>query len=176
MIARRIAAIALLGTALSACQTQRPAPTRPVPPTGVTQPAAGIPNARAYVARATSLDRFMIAAGRAAATRGRNPAVRAHGERLAQAFEGTSAQLSLAGRRINLLPDGQLVSGDATRLARIERGDIDALYKVEVSRMLSFARRYHQAYADRGDSATLRPVARFSAGVSADQLATIGAL
>ena len=77
-----------------------------------------------------------------------------------QAHRGTSAQLSLAGRRLNLLPSATL---DARRQALIDRlqaaPNFDALYKQQQLAVHQDALTLHRNYAARGTSPTLRPVA-----------------
>src|SRR5205085_7842482 len=76
------------------------------------------------------------------------------------AHKGTSAQLSLAGRRLNLLPSATL---DAKRQAMFDAlnaaPDFDSLYRQQQLAVHQEALTLHRNYAARGTSPTLRPVA-----------------
>ncbi len=76
------------------------------------------------------------------------------------AHKGTSAQLSFAGRRLNLLPPATL---DPKRQALLEQlrssADFDRLYREQQSTVHVEALALHRSYAARGTSPTLRPVA-----------------
>lgn len=120
------------------------------------------------MAVASSLDGFMIRAAELAQARARSPAVRAFAAQLSKDHFSISAQLSFAGRRLNQLPSGRLLDNHSRRLAALEASsDFDATYRREMARSLATAYEYHHRYAAKGDSATLRSVARYAAGVIA---------
>ena len=76
------------------------------------------------------------------------------------------AQLSFAGRRLDLLPSAEI---DARHQAMLDelRGasDFDATYKRQQSVVLAEAWALHRAYAVQGSSPTLRPVAAMAAPI-----------
>ena len=65
-------------------------------------------SAAAYVAAAASIDYYEIQSAELAFERARDPANRAFAQKTLTAHRGTSAQLSMAGRRLNLLPTASL--------------------------------------------------------------------
>src|SRR3954451_24536040 len=62
----------------------------------------------AYVANASSIDLFIIGSSELALQKSANARIREVAEMLIAAHKGTSAQLSLEGRRLNLLPSATL--------------------------------------------------------------------
>ena len=169
----RVAAAALVAFGLVSCAPREAAPPT-IPPDrlpGVIPPQQGIPAPQSYVAVASSLDVLMIRSAELAQTRARSAALRAFAAELSRDHFSISSQLSFAGRRLNQLPSGQLLDNHAQRLAALEAStDFDAAFRSEVRRTLTAAYEYHNRYASRGDSPTLRPVARYAAGVIAGNL------
>ena len=87
---------------------------------------------------------------------------------------GIGAQLSFAGRYINLLPSSQLLPEHEAMLERLATAtDFDGTYKAELARVLRRAAAQHRAFEATGDSPTLRPVARFAAPVCEKNLAAL---
>ena len=172
----RAVAIAAALTAAS-CATEpprRPAPPAPVILTPAPEP---VMSARAYVSASASFDLFVIRAAQIAAVRARDPGVRAQARAELADHRGLSAQLSFAGRRLDLLPPAAMGMGDARDFALLEAStDFDAAYKKQL-----IAKHYHQLrisrdVAARSSSPTLRPVARNAAAVIAGHLDRLGAL
>lgn len=129
------------------------------------------------MAVASSIDVLMIRAAELAQSRARNQALRAFASRLSRDHFSISAQLSFAGRRLNQLPSGSLLDNHAQRLAALNAsGDFDGAYRREMTRTLTAAYEYHNRYATKGDSPTLRPVARYAANVIARNLAALRGL
>ena len=136
---------------------------------GVTAPASSATAATiapamaaaAYVAAASSIDWFEIQAAQLALQRSRDPANRALAQRTLSAHEGTSAQLSLAGRRLNLLPTPVLDPEHRAMLAALKAApDFDRTYREQQKLLHREGVALHGGYARRGASPTLRPVAK----------------
>ena len=117
-------------------------------------------SASAYVAMASSIDLYQVKAAQLALERAHNPANRAFAERALSAHQGTSAQLSLAGRRLNLLPTATLYPEHQAMLdALAATSDFDTIYRAQQNIVLQEGLRLHSSYAKSGESPTLRPVA-----------------
>lgn len=117
-------------------------------------------SAAAYVAMASSIDLYQVKSAQLAMERARDPANRAFAERSLSAAQGTSAQLSLAGRRLNLLPAATLNPEHQAMLdALAATGDFDNTYRAQQNIVLQEGVRLHSSFAKAGQSPTLRPVA-----------------
>lgn len=166
----RVALAALLVLGLASCAPrgrEAPAPQPPRPSIDI-PPRPGVPAPQSYLAVASSIDAMVIRAAKLAETRARSPALRAFAGKLGRDHFSISSQLSFAGRRINQLPSGRLLDNHAQRLGALQASaDFDSAFRSEMRRTLSAAYEYHNRYAARGDSPTLRPVARYAAGVIA---------
>jgi putative membrane protein len=80
--------------------------------------------------------------------------------------KGTSAQLSLAGRRLNLLPSATLLPRHQAMMDELSAsGDFDAIYHRQQIAVHQAAVKLHSDFAARGESATLRPVAKNAAAI-----------
>ena len=125
--------------------------------------AVGAPvmiSAASYVAAASSIDLFELKSAELALQRAQDPANRAFAERVLNAHQGTSAQLSFAGRRLNLLPSASLNPQHQAMLdALAATSDFDNTYRAQQSIIVEQGVQLHGGYAKAGDSATLRPVA-----------------
>jgi predicted outer membrane protein len=175
---KRAAAALALSLFATGCATKRPrVPATPQPPIMVTPAPAQVMSPRTFIATSASFDLFVIRAAELATVRARDPRVRAQASAELADHRGLSAQLSFAGRGLNLLPPRAMGTSDAQRLAEMEASsDFDAVYK---KRMVA-AHQYHLAVsrdvARRGTSPTLRPVARNAAAVLARHLDQLRAL
>jgi putative membrane protein len=130
----------------------RRAPPRSDPGTAIT-PAA-------YVASASSIDLFIIGSSELALQRSTSPRVREVAQMMIAAHKGTSAQLSLEGRRLNLLPSATLSPRHQAMLNELQQStNFDALYRQQQAAVHDEGVALHQQYAARGTSPTLRPVA-----------------
>ncbi len=140
--------------------TPRPGPARPRPPaTAAATPAD-------YVARAASIDLFAIRSSELALTRATNPRVRDFARRIMSDHAGTSGQLSFAGRRLNLLPSATLrPEHEAMMRELLAAADFDRLYVQQQLRVHQQALALHSAFAARGSSPTLKPVAAAAASI-----------
>ena len=117
-------------------------------------------SATAYVAMASSIDLYQVKSAQLALQRAQDPANRAYATRALGAHEGTSAQLSMAGRRLNLLPSASLNPEHQAMLdALAATSDFDRTYRAQQNIVLQEGLRLHSSYAKGGQSPTLRPVA-----------------
>jgi predicted outer membrane protein len=132
---------------------------------------------RTYVTTSSSFEMFVLGASELAATRSQSARVRAYASGEIEDHRGLSAQLSFAGRGLNLLPPRTMRKSDAQRLSKLEAAsNFDAIYK----KSMIIAHQYHLSLnrdiAKRGTSPTLRPVARNAALVLARHLEQLRAL
>ena len=159
----RLAILAAGALTLASCATRpspAPAPTREVrkPPS---RPAARAPTAAVYLATAASLDLYEIQSSELALTRGQSLRVKEFAQMMIAAHRGTASQLSMAGRRLNLLPAAALQPGEQALIAELQSApDFDAAYKRQQRAAHAAADRLHYLYATKGGSPTLRPVAK----------------
>jgi putative membrane protein len=117
-------------------------------------------SAAAYVAAASSIDLYQMKAAQLALERAQDPANRALAERMLSAHQGTSAQLSYAGRRLNLLPTATLDPEHQAMLdALAAANDFDNTYRAQQNIVLQEGVKLHSGFAKAGQSPTLRPVA-----------------
>ena len=165
-------------TLLAGCARREPPPVPPAPPPPVQTPSGPLaPSPRAYVTVASSVDRLMIRAAELAEARASDPRLRSFAAQVKRDHQGIAAQLSFAGRRLDLLPTGRLLNEHAERLALLQAAaDFDGAYRREMLRAHEAAAEHHRRFADRGDSPTLRPVARFAAETIARNLGRLQAI
>ena len=127
------------------------------PPAAAPRPA---PANAAYVATAASIDLFEIRSSELALQRSASRRVREFAEMMIAAHKGTSSQLSLAGRRLNLLPSASLNPQHQAMLDRLRAApNFDAMYRQQQLAVHRQALALHRDYWARGTSPTLRPVA-----------------
>ena len=119
-----------------------------------------------YMAMASSIDLYEIRSSELALTRAQNPRHRDFARAMISAHNGTSAQLSLAGRRLNLLPSATLLPIHQAMIDELSAsGDFDATYHRQQIAVHQAALKLHSDFAARGESATLRPVAKNAAAI-----------
>jgi putative membrane protein len=119
-----------------------------------------------YMAMASSIDLYEIRSSELALTRAQNPRHRDFARAMIAAHKGTSAQLSFAGRRLNLLPSATLLPAHQAMLDELSAsGDFDAAYHRQQIAVHQAALKLHSDFAARGESATLRPVAKNAAAI-----------
>ena len=149
-------------------QPRRLPPTRPLP--SAVSPAT-------YVAQAASIDLFVIRSSELALVRSPSAQVRNVASRLIETHQGTSAQLSFAGRRLNLLPSASMLPREQAMYDQLDStGDFDRAY-VRLQRSAhGAALSLHSNYARYGTSPTLRPVAVNAENVERDHLALLARL
>ena len=127
-----------------------------------------------YMAMASSIDLYEIRSAELALTRARSAVHRDFARRMIADHRGTSAQLSLAGRRLNLLPSATLLPRHQAMLDELSAsGDFDATYHRQQIAVHQAALKLHSDFAARGESATLRPVAKNAAGIVRRHLETM---
>jgi len=160
-------AIASLFIAGCASEERPPAPTGPRPsPIRPRPPAAAAATPADYVARASSTDLFEIRSSELALTRATNSRIRDFARKMMRDHAGTSGQLSLAGRRLNLLPSATLrPEHEAMMRDLLASSDFDRMYVQQQLRVHKAALALHSAFAARGSSPTLRPVAAAAAPI-----------
>ena len=153
----------LAALTVTACQPSGEAPRpRPRPPGPIIPPPRLGPavSDAAYMASAASIDLFEIQSSQMVLSRSRHVANREFAEMMIRAHNGTSAQLSMAGRRLNLLPPATMQPRHEAMLAELSSsGNFDTTFRRLQIAVHEEALRLHSNYAERGASPTLRPVA-----------------
>lgn len=150
----------------SACaREERPPPSQiPVPPVPGPVPMA-VPGAD-YVESRGSIDLFVVQSSELALERSTARRVRDFAALEIEAHKGTAAQLSLAGRRLNLLPPRTLRPQEQQLLdALAQAPNFDAVYVRQQRLVHQQALALDKGYSARGQSATLRPVAQAAAQI-----------
>jgi putative membrane protein len=128
-----------------------------------------------YVAMASSIDLYQVKSAQLALERAHDPANRAFAERALSAHQGTSAQLSMAGRRLNLLPSAALDPEHQAMLDALNAtSDFDNTYRAQQNIVLQEGVKLHSSYAKSGSSPTLRPVAANAESVMKANLQALG--
>ena len=154
-----IAFAAMAAAALSGCGTSEPPRARAaaVPPPVVIRPLF----AADYMAMASSIDLYEIRSSELALTRAQNSRHHDFARAMIAAHKGTSSQLSFAGRRLNLLPSAVLLPIHQAMLDELRASsDFDSTYHRQQIAVHQAALKLHSDFAERGESATLRPVAK----------------
>jgi putative membrane protein len=144
---------------LAGCGRREAPPAAPRPPTPSRAEIAPL-SPGDYVATASSIDLLVIEASKLAQTKAVRASVRELAARLMADHGGVSAQLSFAGRRLNLLPSATMMPRHQAMLAELKGSwDFDAAYKRIMVAAHEQGVRVHGDFARAGDSPTLRPVA-----------------
>jgi predicted outer membrane protein len=116
-----------------------------------------------YVATASSIDVLVIEGSKLAQGRSQSARVRAIAATLLADHGGVSAQLSFAGRRLNLLPSATMIPRHQAMLADLSSApDFDIAYKRIMIAAHEQGTRVHGDFAKAGNSPTLRPVAEIA--------------
>jgi predicted outer membrane protein len=168
------ATAALVALMLAGCAPKQPVPpARPVPPAPpVAAPAALDPES--YMAFAASSALFAVKASNFAEGRGSTSKIKKYAAQVVMDQTGIGAQLNFAGRHIDLLPSSRPMPEHQAMLeALATSSNFDATYKAQLTKVLRRAAVAHRAFAARGSSPTLRPVAAFAAPVCEKDLATL---
>ena len=140
------------------------APPRPVAAGDYARPAPAVAgpaiSAAAYLSNAASIDLFEIRSANIALQRSANPRTREFASMMIAAHRGTASQLSMAGRRLNLLPGAHLNARHEAMMAQlVAASDFDSAYRRLQVQVHDEALSLHRSFAARGASPTLRPVA-----------------
>ena len=160
----RFALIVGLAGTLAACGTKQAPPPRPIT---VLPSAVAALTPAIYMQVASNSALFALRASELAATRASDGGLRANARAIAQDQGGVGAQLSYAGRRVDLLPRATLPEAMEADLARLtQSSDFDVDYRQLVGRALAQALEAHETFARSGPSATLRPVAQMATPVT----------
>ena len=173
-LARSFGWTAVVTAALLAGCAPKKAPPPPAPPPVAPVPPAAALDPESYMAFSASSALFAVKASNFAEGRGSTNKIKKFASQVVMDQTGIGAQLSFAGRYINLLPSSQLLPEHQAMLERLATAtDFDGTYKAELARVLRRAAAQHRAFEARGDSPTLRPVARFAAPVCEKNLAAL---
>lgn len=160
---------------LSGCAPKK-APPPPPPPVQPAPPAAAL-DPESYMAFAASSALFAVRASNFAEARGSTNKIKKFASQVVMDQTGIGAQLSFAGRYIDLLPSSRPLPEHQAMLDRLATAsDFDGTYKAQLAKVLREAAAAHRAFEANGDSPTLRPVARFAAPVCEKNLAALGKL
>lgn len=155
---------------LGACQPKQPPARPPVSPPERPSGTAALSPAD-YVALAASIDLFEVQSSELALARTATPRLRDYAIMAAAAHNGTAAQLSFAGRRLNLLPSARLMPAHQAMLdALAGSSDFDSTYRRQQVAVHRVAARLHADFAASGGSPTLRPVAASAARIERSHL------
>jgi putative membrane protein len=158
-VAIAAAALAVAGCASNAPQQARQYAEAPAP-------RAAAASAATYVAVAGSIDLFEIRSSELANLRSVTPAIRQYADRMIADHRGLASQLSLAGRRLDLLPSAALLPQHQAMLEELAAStNFEAAYLRLQRQVHGQGLALHGDYASRGTSATLRPVAANAAAV-----------
>jgi putative membrane protein len=113
------------------------------------------------MATASSIDLFVIRSSELALARTANPRLRDFARTMIADHRGTSAQLSFGGRRLNLLPSATMLAAHQAMFDELSAsGNFDATYRRQQVAVHQAAVKLHSDFAARGESPTLRTVAR----------------
>jgi putative membrane protein len=143
-------------------------PARPAAPSGTALSAA------TYFTQASALDLFEIRAADIALRRSSGRA-RSFALRSKQHHQAIASQLSLAGRRLNMLPS-RVLPPEYQRMQSelLSTANFDRVYLAQQRQVLGRGLRLHSGYARQGRSPTLRPVAKFGATTISNELQQLG--
>ena len=159
----RIIVGVLLATALVGCGSRQPAP-EPIRPASLPRPprpAVAAISPADYVASASAIDLYVIKASELALQRAASVKVREVAQRLIAAHKGSSAQLSMGGRRLNLLPSAELQPRHRALLEQLyASADFERAYAAQMRAVHQEAALLHSNYAAGGTSPTLSQIAR----------------
>lgn len=154
-----LAALSIGTLGLYACASEQ----RPQPPARVSAapPRAAAPLSPAsYVATVGAADLFIERASEIALSRSTSARVRAIAVTLAQDHRGLAAQLSLSGRRLNLLPSAALPSRLQLQLDQLRTtATFDATYLSDMRAQHRELLALQRSFASAGSSPTLRQTA-----------------
>ena len=163
----RFAAVAAVVVVAGCSSGPKPAPTQS---TFVLPSAAASLTPAVYMSLVSNVSLFAVRASEIAQERG-NARTRDAARAIVADQTGVGAQLSYAGRRLDLLPSAALNPPLADDLERLRTStDFDSDYRRLVGDALARALAAHQTFARGGSSPTLRPVAEMAAPVTKKNL------
>ena len=169
---RQLFGIAFTAALLAGCATT-PQPRTPPPVVVEPRPAPAL-SPQQFVRRAASIDLFVVRACELALQRSSEASTRAMAERLLEEHRGLAGQLSLAGRRLNLLPAAVMLTEQQEWMGLLERSSpFEVGFRRRLSQVHQEAAVMHGNYARAGGSPTLRPVAANAERVERQHLADL---
>jgi len=137
-----------------------PAPATPSGGEVAGRPSQPDLSAPTFVSTNASIDLFVIRSSTLAVRRSSSARIRDFASQMIEAHKGTSAQLSFAGRRLNLLPSATLRPAEQAMLDSLQTSSrFDSEYVLDQRIVHQRAIALDRAYATNGRSPTLRPVA-----------------
>ena len=147
-------------------------------PAAVASSASIVPMAAAaYVALAASIDLYELQSAQMVLERSADRHNRAIAQSTIEAANGTSAQLSMAGRRLNMLPSATLLPEQQQLLEQLAASsNFDETYRTQQLRVNREAVKIHGDFAKSGESPTLRPVAKNAEQVYRNNLTKLGSV
>jgi predicted outer membrane protein len=154
--------LAIIVGLVACAREERPVPPPPYSaggplPRPVPQPATSEAD---FVSESGSIDLFAIRSSELALQRSSSPRIRDFAQTMIEDHKGTGAQLSLEGRRLNLLPSATLRPSEQAMFDSLSssiRFDADYVRDQRIVHRRAIA--LDAAYAANGSSPTLRPVA-----------------
>ena len=168
-------ALVLLGAASCATgEREQPRPPARAPGAARPAPAAPVLSPRAYFDQATALDLFQLRAADIAMQRGgaraRNFAMESKRQ-----HNAIAAQFNFAGRYLDMLPSRVLPTAYQRLLTELLNApDFDRAYLAREAALCDRASRLHGDYGRRGQSPTLRPIAKFAVNAVASECRLLG--
>lgn len=179
-LVRRAALISLAITALTfaGCAPKRPAPPVAAPPVRpLVVPVEAAVSPQRFVTVAASSALLSLRSSQLAESRTSNPALRAFAATSIADQRGIGAQLSFAGRRLDLLPAAVLMPRHQAMYDELSASaEFETTFRRQQRIVLAEAYALHRAFARRGSSPTLRPVAAMAEPVLRRHLAMLRAL
>ena len=158
---------------LSACGSS-PRTAEPLRPASLpepsSRPAIAAISPADYVANAAAIDLYVIKASELALQRSTTLKVREAATLLIEAHRGSASQLSMGGRRLNLLPGTELQPRHRALLEQLySSASFDRDYALQMRVVHQEAALLHSNYAASGSSPTLSQIARVLAPMMAQQ-------
>ncbi len=165
----RLALIGALAVAVVACGTKQAPPPPVAPPV---RPAPSVaPDPASYVSRAASGSLFIVKASKIVAEREGDTGLGSFASYFEADHIGIGAQLSFAGRRLNLLPSATLSSAHQAMFDELAASGYDAkTYLRQINRVLAQQLALHRQYERSGSSPTLRQVAVMASPIIAREI------
>jgi predicted outer membrane protein len=161
---RIVIRVSLLSAALVMTGCASREATAPVTSSASVAPVAAALAPALYMQLAASSALFAVRASELAAERSSDPRLRSLAQTIAADQRGVGSQLNFAGRRLDLLPSAALTDTQAADLERLRSSaNVETTYRQLMDPVLSQALQAHSAFAARGASPTLKPVARMAA-------------
>jgi len=175
----KIAAMTIALSLAGCAHEQRPAAEGVPSYSRVARPRLPAPAASAanFVVANGSIDLFVIRSSELALQRSSSARIRDFASQMIRAHKGTSSQLSFAGRRLNLLPSATLLPAEQAMLDSLRSSSrFDAEYVRDQRIVHQRAIALDSAFATRGVSPTMRPVAAAALPIEQRHLRLIATL